>query len=243
MAELDMDLVKKGMREPRAGLRDQGVVSAGLARKYATELGACGWTADDTTEVESLVGALGSKIASQSDAKIASKGKTVDERAARAAAKELVGKVRLGASIVLGKGPVPGVTMESFEAGHALGQSTPKIAMYMEKILPAVTAIDEQLKPFFGGQKASEMVAAARTALDGSQATQEVAVSAMPRETQEVYETKGRLLRRIEELNKVGKIAFYGQNDIMGQFNKDVLNRSRKSRTAEAGETTTTEAP
>ncbi|MCK9462254.1 MAG: hypothetical protein M0R80_21720 [Proteobacteria bacterium] len=239
MAELDMNLVKKGMKEPREGLRDQGVVSAGLARNHAAALAACGWTADATAEIDALVEALGSKVAQQAEARIAAKGTTADERAARAAAKELIGKVRLGASIVLGREKVPGVTLESFEAGHALGQSTPKIAMYLEKVAPAVEAIDERLMPFFGGEKASLLMKAARASLDGSQATQEVSVATVPRETQEIYEIKGRLLKRIEELNKVGKIAFYGQNDIMGQFNKDVLNRSRKSRKAEAGDVTT----
>ena len=45
-----------------------------------------------------------------------------------------------------------------------------------------------------------------------------------------LYENKGRLLNRIEEMNRVARIAFYDQNEIAGQFNKDVLRRGRKSR-------------
>ncbi len=230
MSELNLKLVKKGMSEPRDGLRDEGVVHSGLGRKYEAELAACGWAAKDTAEVDMLVEDLGSRVAEQAEAKITAKSKTDEERAARASAKEIIGKVRLGASIVLGNTEVPNVTMESFEAGHPLGQSTPKIAMYLEKILPAVKALDEQLEQYFRGEKASELVARARKNLDAAQATQEVSVSSMPRETQEIYEAKGRLLLKIEEMNKVAKIAFYGQSDLSGLFNKDVLNRSRKSK-------------
>ena len=230
MSELDLDLVKKGMSEPREGVRDEGVVHIGLGQKYAVEMAACGWAEENTTEIETLVESLGSHVAEQAEARVVSKGTTSNEGSSRASAKALIGKVRLGASIVLSKTKVPNVTKESFEAGHTLGQSTPKIAMYLEKVPPAVKAIDDQLMPYFGGEKASEMIAAARSNLDVAQATQEVTVSSLPRETQEIYEAMGRLLRQIEEMNKVGKITFYGQGDIMGQFNKDVLNRARKSR-------------
>lgn len=74
------------------------------------------------------------------------------------------------------------------------------------------------------------MVAQAKGNLDAAQATQEVGVSSLPQETLGVYEAKGRLLRRIEELNKVARIAFWEQKEIAGQFNKDVLNRARKTR-------------
>jgi hypothetical protein len=49
----------------------------------------------------------------------------------------------------------------------------------------------------------------------------------VPRETQKVYEAKGRLLSLIEEMNKVGKIAFWGQNDIAGLFNVEPPSRNK----------------
>jgi hypothetical protein len=229
MAELDMNLVKKGKKEPREGLRDEGVVHVGLGQKYEAELGACGWSAENTAQMGTLVEELGSGVAAQAEAKVSAKGKTGVEQAVKAQAKELIGKVRLGASIVLTDATAPGVTKESFEAGHALGQSTPKIAMYLEKIQPAVEKLDDRLLKFFNGQKASEMIAQVRKNLDAAQAVQEVETSSLPTETQKVYETKGKLLKQIEEMNKIGKMAFWGQNDIAGLFSKDVLNRARKS--------------
>jgi hypothetical protein len=66
-------------------------------------------------------------------------------------------------------------------------------------------------------------------------------VTTLPRETLEVYEVKGRLLSRIEAMNKVGKIVFWNESDIAGLFNKDVPKRARKSRkNEETSETTET---
>jgi hypothetical protein len=53
--------------------------------------------------------------------------------------------------------------------------------------------------------------------------------SSLPQETLALYENKGRLLNRIEEMNRVARIAFYDQNEIAGQFNKDVLRRRRSA--------------
>ena len=68
----------------------------------------------------------------------------------------------------------------------------------LEKIHPAVVAMDEQLKPNFGGESAAALVKNALKDLDAAQAAQEVSVASMPRETLEIYETKGRLLAKIE---------------------------------------------
>jgi hypothetical protein len=230
MSAPERKLVTKGISAPRDGLRDQGVVHVGLGRKYAAELAACGWTADDTAEIEALVRALGSRVAEQAEAKTEARNRVGREKNAKAAAKEIIGKVRLGASIALGKTAVQGVTMESFRVGRTLGRSTPRIAMYLEKILPGVKALDEHLRPYFGGETASELVASALKDLDAAQADQESGTGTLPQKTRRVYEAKGRLLQRIEEMNRVGRIAFWGRPDILRQFKKDVLLRARKSR-------------
>ena len=76
--------------------------------------------------------------------------------------------------------------------------------------------MDEQLKPYFGGESAAALVKKALTELDAAQADQEVNLAATPRQTLEIYETKGKLLAKIEEMNKVAKIVFWGQSDIAG---------------------------
>ena len=125
---------------------------------------------------------------------------------------------------------VPNVTDESFKIGMRLGQSTPSILIYLEKIHPAVVAIDEPLKPYFRGESAASQVKVVKDALAAAQAQQEVAVTSLPQETLGVYEAKGRLLSRIEEVNRIARLAFWDRKDLWGQFNKDLINRARKSR-------------
>ena len=80
------------------------------------------------------------------------------------------------------------------------------------------------------------MVTQARKNLGESQGTQEQALTSMPQDTLKLYETKGRLLTSIERVNKIAKIAFWDRKDLSAQFNKDVLNRSRKARKTAAAE-------
>lgn len=239
MRELDQDLIKKGMREPREGLRDEAMAHVGIARKFVAELAAVGWTAARTDEIEALAASLGSRVAEQAEAKAESKAKTAAERVAVANAKALIGKTRLAVSVLVSNGAAPAKTKEILEAGHALRQSTPRIAMYLEKILPTIASLDAQLRVYFGGESPAALLTAAKSALDTAQQGQEADAGVLPRETLEIYEAKGLLLGRIEELNKLGKIAFYGQNDVAGLFNKDVLNRARKARTKAETATTT----
>jgi hypothetical protein len=238
MREMDQDLIEKGMREPREGLRDEAMAHVGIGRKYPTELLAVGWSSERTDEIEALAASLGSRVAQQAEAKAEAHAQTATERAAVANAKDLIGKTRLGVSLPVSSGRAPATAKEKLEAGHALRQSTPKIAMYLEKILPTVASLDDQLAIYFGGERPSTLLASARSALDAAEQTQEGQKGSVPRETLEIYEAKGLLLCRIEEMNKVGKIAFYGQSDVAGLFNKDVLNRARKTRTkTETGKT------
>ena len=234
--KLDVKFVKKGMSEPREGLRDEGVVHIGLGRKYEAELGAFGWPKEKTDAIQDDVDSLGTKIAEQAEAKVSAKAATSTEAAARAEAKAYIGKVRLGAEILIRGGEVTDVSLESFEAGGKLGNSTPRVAMYLEKIRPHVAALDEQLKIYFNSEKPSAILDALKQNLDNAQADQEVSSTSLPQDTQAVYEVKGRLLTRIEEMNRVARIVFYEQSEIAGQFNKDVLRRGRKSRGSKTAE-------
>jgi hypothetical protein len=236
MTELDMKLVKKGLTEPRAGVLDQGYVHIKLLQAHEAVLAEHGWPAGRTAEMAAMVENLASKMAEQLEARQASKGATRDEVADRAYAKALIGKVRLGAALVLADGPVNGIAKDAFNAGGELRQATPKILAYLANIESAVTAIDDQLKPYFKGESAAAMVTQARKNLGESQGTQEQSLSDLPQDTLKIYETKGRILRSIEQVNKIAKIAFWDRKDLSGQFNKDVLNRSRKARKPAAAE-------
>jgi hypothetical protein len=237
MTELDMNLVKKGLKEPRAGLIDQGYVHIKVCQAHEAPLAEHGWPVERTAEMAAMVEELASNMAGQLEARQAAKGATRDEVADRAYAKALIGKIRLGASMVLVDGPVNGIAMDAFHSGGTLHQSTPKILAHLAKIESATAALDPELKPYFKGESAAAMVATARQNLGGSQGTQEQSLSALPQDTLKLYETKGRLLRGIEQVNKIAKIAFWDRKDLAAQFNKDVLNRARKARKPAATET------
>jgi hypothetical protein len=52
----------------------------------------------------------------------------------------------------------------------------------------------------------------------------------VPQEKLELFAAKGRVLEMIEDLNRAGRIAFEGQAETVGKFNKDLLLRARRSR-------------
>ena len=141
------------------------------------------------------------RVLEQLEARQAAKGATRDEVADRARAKALIGKIRLGASLVLADGPVNGIAMDAFNAGGELRQSTPKILAHLAKIESATAAIDNELRPYFKGESAAAMVATARQNLGGSQGDQEQALTNLPQDTLKLYETKGRILRSIEPVS------------------------------------------
>jgi hypothetical protein len=239
MEELDPRLVNKGMDEPREGLCDEAFAHVGLGRKLEADLGACGWTPANTAEVETLAMSLGSRDAARAEAVVTAKNTTEKERAERAKAKRLVGKVRIAGALALAETSLPNVSRDSFEAGHSLGQSTPKIVAFMQKILPAVTALDERMRPYFGGESPAALVSQSLQGLIDAQISQESEGATATLETKRVYETKGRLLERIEAMNKVAKIAFYDRSDVAGLFNKDVLNRARAKKADAASDIAT----
>ena len=43
-----------------------------------------------------------------------------------------------------------------------------------------------------------------------------------------LYERKGRVLERIEDLNAIARNAFYDEPELKARFNKALLNRGRK---------------
>jgi hypothetical protein len=69
-----------------------------------------------------------------------------------------------------------------------------------------------------------------KSELDAADTKQEVSVSSLPADTAKLYQTKGKLLEAIEDLNRAGKIAFDGDATKISLWNKDILVRARKAR-------------
>ena len=226
---IDMRLAAKGEGEPREGLVQQGKAHITLAKDYAASLVESGWSDEDTAALEKDVAMLESTMASQAEDRAADDGR---DSPALAEAKAFLRRLRLALPRAL-RESVAGVNPQVFETNGALGRSPARISAHLAKIRPAVELLDEDLAKYFGGRKASHALDAVKTALDQGRPSeeQESGLAALPEEVLAIYEVKGRLLERIEDLNRAGKIAFEGQVETVGKFNKDILLRARRPRT------------
>lgn len=227
---LDMRLVAKGKDEPLAAVIQQGRYHAGLGGTCETDLADWGWSKEQTQALAEDVSQLDTEAAEKADARGMALSATAGQEAAVDEAKDVIDKVRNAAPIVLRKHPTEGVTEDSFEAGHKLTRSVPRISGYLSKLVPVLEKVDEHFKPYNKGQSVLAQVKAAKTRLDAADTSQELLHAALPAETLGVYERKGRVLQAIEEMNRVAKNAYRGQAEMIARFNKDILLRGRKKR-------------
>lgn len=227
---VDVRLARKGQGEPRVGVAQQARVSHGLYLAHKAELLAAGFTEAEGDSLGTAATLLESAAAEQAEAKGNSKGNLGREENAKSTAKELIRKVRNLLPMVLRKTPVAGVDDTSFNAGGELGRSTAKLSAYLGRVDGAARKVDEVFKPYLGGKKVSELLAAAKKDLDQADTAQEVSFSGLPVDTQKIYEAKGRAVEAIEDLNRVARVVFDGNAVVASQFNKDVLLRARKQR-------------
>lgn len=100
------------------------------------------------------------------------------------------------------------------------------------KVIKALETAEASLTPYFGGAKPADQAKDLKDKLDKADTAQETALAALPVETQQVYETKGRAVELIEELNTVAKNAFDGHAQVVALIKKDILLRGRKARKA-----------
>jgi len=224
---MDMRLITKGRNEPLRGLAQQARVHVVLARKHAQALAEAGWSPDDTATFEAAVPKLEGDAAARADARGRARKATRDERTAVARAKRFLRKVRNAAPMVLRDTQVTTVAKEAFLSGEL--RTPARLSEFIGRITPPLLALDADFRKYFGGKSVAAEAAGVKQALDEACSTQEVAVSSLPVDTQALYELKGRVLERIEDLNRVARIAFDEEPVIRAQFNKDVLERARRT--------------
>ena len=225
----DVELEKKGKGQPRLGLVEQGKVSAGLARQYATQLATVGWSTPDTDAMAANVTELESDISVQAENRASHGDAHRSEQAGIDDAKRFLRLLSHALPRVL-RNTKTGLTATDFSAGARLGRSTPKISGHLTRIRPHVAALDSELTPAFGGQSALAQLDRVKSELDAADTKQEVSVSALPADTAKLYATKGKLLEAIEDVNHAGKMAFDGDATMVALWNKDILMRARKTR-------------
>lgn len=235
---MDDAMMKKGAREPLRALVAQAKVTLGLAKKaeYVAPLAGAGWEAAETTSLEQLLGDVDTKEALALDARGTARRATQTEAAARRAAKLLVRRERNARPSALERARKANLAVDekALRSGE-LGDSTPDLVEHLRKLEQEVKRLDEHYKPYNKKQSLYAQLVAARQALETADQTQETSHQTAPVETKTLNEKKGRLLSKLEELNRLAKNAFEGQAEIVGLFNKDLLLRGRLEAEAEAG--------
>lgn len=219
--------VQKGRQYPIVSLLPWSRTAIENARELAAPLAVCGWSEQDTQDLERLVQQLESASGQHQEEQTDSRLLTVEERVARQEAKCLIRKVYTAVRIVTRQGAVEGVDIHSLPALGRLNTSA-RVAAGIHEMLPLIARLDSRLTRFFNGQNASQLLQEAADRLSRADALQEVSRQSLPENTLQLQELKGRVLERVEELNAVARIAFDGQAEIRSRFNKDVLLRSRR---------------
>lgn len=236
----DDSRLQKGRNVSRRGLLDQARVHIGLEAQYRARLIERGWTAALGQELIDETALVDSDVAGAIEARLASKDNLAREQAAISRAKELKSDLTHAARDLHADGAIGREALAKIRGGGVseLGRSTSRISTYLADVEPLVRAHDEALKPYFNGQSALAELVAAKLELDTAQQTQELGVAHLPAETKKIYLAKARVLSLIEKLNRIAKLAFKGEAEIIGRFNKDLILRARRARTVGAPEPT-----
>lgn len=230
----DRRLAVKGTNEPFQALVDQGRYHVKLAEEHATALTEHNWTQQQTADLVAELAALDTEKNRQLDERARAKQTTRDEGAAISEAKKLINRIRNIVRQVVRKNGGSGVSVDDFNAGGPLGRAAGKISEYLARVRVPAAKLDDAFAPYFKQQILSKLIDEARAKLDSASATQEADIAALPEDTVAVYERKGRLLEHIEDLNAIARNAFDDAHEIRAKFNKDILNRGRRTRKADA---------
>jgi hypothetical protein len=234
--DLDLRLVQKGRREPLTGLVEEGPISVGLAREFASELARFGWPASETDSLAADVTTILADQAKRIETTGAAREKSADAQHAVDDAKALIRHLRNALPMVLRRTTVEGVSASSFHVPTGdLARSVAKIMTYLGGLQDVIRKLDADFAPYFDGKKASDLLAQVMQALEAANVVQELTLDQLPEASLKLYETMGRVLESIEDLNRVGRIAFDGQAGTRARFNKDRILRARKAaKTAKA---------
>lgn len=226
----EWELIEKGMRVSRLGLLDQARVQRGLLGKYILIFNEYGWSDDDTRRLDDTIALVSSERAASIEARAASKDNLARQEEAVTQAKALKRKFVLAFNDLQASRQLSDHVHQAITKSGRLRRSPVLISGYFTDIRPHVAAHSTPLRRYFRGAYPLELLDAVVAELDSAQAKQEMDYSALPLETRKVYEAKGLLLSMIEQINRIGKIAFDGDAMKMALFNKDLIQQARKAR-------------
>jgi hypothetical protein len=227
---LNARLVEKGKQFHIDALLQQGNATHGVALGHQADLTRRGLSESRVTDLKQQLDLLAGVRGDLGVTREGAKAMTADEGLAKSEGKTLSRAVREALRILLKDGPVAGISIDQFALRGNQLQTTPEVLAHLSALAPKLIPLDDQLARFFEGQKASELVTAAWERLRAADALQEKTRVDLPTETLALLELKGRVLDLIEEINGIARIAFEGQAELRGKFNKDLLYRGRRAR-------------
>lgn len=230
----ELRLIHKGSQVSLAAVVEQGSYHERLAEDHAVDLIANGWTAAETVELSGDLAQLQSEDAVHAEAAGSAHSATRIQDAKLADAKRLVRMIRNVLPRLFRNHALVDVSIHDFEAGQTLGRSVPSMETYLNHIELPAAKLDALLAPYLQGKTASEEIRRVRKALHVADIDQEVELAGLPERTRNLYALKGRVLDLIEEMNAVARNAYDGNAALIGQFNKDILLRSRHAAAAAA---------
>lgn len=228
----DTELIEKGIRVHRLGLIDQSLRHLELYEKYSVVLKQYGWTDALTTEFADAITLVRSERAAAIEARTVSKDNRDREQAAVTNSKAFKRRIVHAAEDLHADRQISAHVLNGIVRSGKLRRSSTLIAGYLTDIRPHVKEAALLFDTYFGGESSLDMLDGLVAELDAAQGIQEANYKLLPLETQKVYEAKGRLLMLIEKMNRIAKIAFDGDAAMIGLFNKDLINRARKTRRA-----------
>jgi hypothetical protein len=229
MSDRDDALVRKGKRHPAENILGQADMSITAAKERIESLVQAGYTRENLSELISryaeLCALLSRSTMAVGEARLATRAEAeaIDE------ARCFIQFLRTVSSMALRDHRVEGLKPHMLQPERPLGRCSGKIVTHLESIRSTVAKLDEVLKPYFQGGKASERLAEVSSKLAKINANQEVRRQSLPEETRRLQLAKGRLIEAIEDLNRIAQFAFVDRT-VRATFDKRILMRGRKTR-------------
>jgi hypothetical protein len=227
MAAINTYYVAKGRGRKVRALEQQGRYTRNEVNKSLAELKADGLQENYLEDMDQSLATLGERYTKQQTTRGKARGETRVEVGSRTRGKSFKRRLWNAVGLLLKPGDPSKLTPSDFASGK-IGDSTPRLIEYFERVKGHVQALDDRLKPFFKGGSAYAQLLEVEAALKAADDSQMSTSASAPIETQALWEAKGKVLDLIEQANRVARIAFDGDAARLSRFNKDLLLRASR---------------
>jgi hypothetical protein len=236
-------LASKGGTAPTRGLLAQFDYSKALFLRVKEILLTAGLTEEQLNDFIADGNQVGAASSKQHDAQLDAQGATTVESSGITGGKDHAYVLRQLIPMLVRKHKIT-LRPDAVAPSGTLGRSTSRIVDYLERSRGTVVQLEQYLRPYFHGESPVDVHDRILKALRDADGNQESKRSKQVEDTRELLIAKGKLLEALEDINRIGRIAFMGKAEIAAQFNKDILWRARRKGRKGSGEPTgETETP